>query len=310
MQKLNIKFKIFIFLSIYLSILLTPAFAISAIDQGLKLTENKVRVANSYIYYDAIGHGPNVVLLHGLFGSKKQWGVFATILAENNFHVVVPDLPGYGKSVGFGEDAYAINNQVDLLNRFFNKLQIAKLSIAGNSMGGLIAAEYARKYPGKVTSLAFIGAPLGTKTDKPSKVDELLKNGKNPFIPLNKQEFLEEMDLLFTHPPQFSDEQIAKRIANYQKEYQRDQRIWEKINQASNALSNFSLHIPTLIIWGSNDQVFDVSGANNLHKNIQYSKLIIVKNGSHLLFMEEPQVIANYYLDFLKGIYQRKENGD
>jgi abhydrolase domain-containing protein 6 len=168
-------------------------------------------------------------------------------------------------------------------------------------MGGLIAVKYAKKYPNKISSLAFIGAPLGIKTPKISKTDDILKSGENPFIPLTTQKFHQEMELLFTTPPKLSDEQIQKRIVRYQEEKDKDLRIWSMIEKDSSVLNSpLEIKKPTLIIWGDNDNIYDVSGAEILKNNIKNSELIVIKNGSNLLFIENPILIANNYLNFLK----------
>ncbi|WP_267257108.1 alpha/beta fold hydrolase [Coxiella endosymbiont of Ornithodoros maritimus] len=54
-----------------------------------------------------------------------------------------------------------MNQEVNFLNRFAHRLNMHIFNIAGNSMGGTIAALYAEKYPAQVHSLAFIGALFG-----------------------------------------------------------------------------------------------------------------------------------------------------
>ncbi len=300
MDRIVVKVKNY-FLIVLIIMALVSAHANVKINNLPSVKTSSVSVANHKIFYDSLGEGSNVILLHGLFGSKNQWTVFAEILAQNGYHVIIPDLPGYGKSVGFPEEYYAIAKEVELINEFAMRLNLDKFAIAGNSMGGLIAAKYAQKYPNKVSSLAFIGAPLGIKTPKASKTDNVLRSGENPFIPLTTQQFNQEMQLLFTTPPKLSDEQVQKRVTRYQEERDKDLRIWSMIEKDSNVLNSpFKIEKPTLIVWGDNDNIYDVSGAEVLKNNIKNSELIVIKNGSHLLFIENPISIATNYLNFLK----------
>ena len=75
-------------------------------------------------------------------------------------HVVIPDLPGFGESAKrFGEN-YNVESQVKRLGRFVETLRLERFHLAGNSMGGAIAAVYAAKHPRKVMTLALLD-PMG-----------------------------------------------------------------------------------------------------------------------------------------------------
>lgn len=263
---------------------------------------DKIKIAQHEIVYDWSGEGKPILLLHGVFASKSQWHESLKILAQEGYHVVAPDLPGYGKSLGYPLQDYTLDRQVELLHDMVKKMGLKKIAIAGNSMGGAIAALYAKKYPSEVTTLAFIGAPLGVLSPHPSLTDELLKKGVNPFIPLTKSEFDQEMNLLFTDKPIISDEIIEERLTRYKAEKEKDEKIWAMIQTYKHILNKpTSINTSTLIIWGDNDKVFDVSGASILKKNIKHSQLIIFPKGSHLLFIENPTQSIKLYTQFLKA---------
>lgn len=265
----------------------------------------KILIDHHYIVYNVVGEGKNILLLHGMFGSKEQWQQFMLLLAEKGYHVITPDLPGYGKSQGYPLAAYAPAAQVQLIRKLTQKLDLKETNIAGNSMGGLVAALYAKNYPDQILSLAFLGAPFGVKTPHKSPADVLLQQGINPFIPTTRQEFDQEMRILFTHPPQLEAKKIEKRIAQYKLDREKDSYIWSEVQNYHSVFNkNFSLKCPTLIIWGERDKAIDISGANILKNNIQGSQLITIANGSHLLFMENPKEIAEDYLHFLAQVKQ------
>ncbi|MFT3741520.1 MAG: alpha/beta hydrolase [Gammaproteobacteria bacterium] len=282
------------------ALLLSCLFITSIASAASTLKTKTIEIAGHHIVYDSGGEGEPILLLHGLFGSKNQWHDFANILMNHHYHVVALDLPGYGKSTGYPEQDYDLKNQVALLHQFTIKLHLNHINLAGNSMGGLIAAFYADRYGAELQSLAFIGAPFGSVTSKPSPTDLLLAQGKNPFIPTSAMEFKQEMSLLFTNPPVFSQEEQTKRIHRYQEEYTKDVKIWTMVKQYQQALNQLThINLPTLIIWGNADKVIDVSGAKPLHQKF-LSQLVIFPNGSHLLFMEQPSKAANIYMNFLK----------
>jgi pimeloyl-ACP methyl ester carboxylesterase len=87
---------------------------------------------NPVVHYLESGQGPALVLVHGLDGSSAVWSNDIGILAKT-FQVIVPDLPGYGKS-DRPRDDYLIDYHVAMLKEFIDALNESKVAIAGNSM--------------------------------------------------------------------------------------------------------------------------------------------------------------------------------
>ena len=143
------------------------------------IAKQDIRVDQHNIYYNTAGKGPKILLIHGLFASKEQWSKLMCQLARKHFMVIAPDLPGYGKSLGYHLRDYALENQVRILHSFMQKLQIKKFNIAGNSMGGTIAALYSASYPAQIKSLAFIGSMEGVVGWGP-KLKQAFLSGINP----------------------------------------------------------------------------------------------------------------------------------
>src|SRR5450631_763093 len=158
------------------------------------------KVGNGTIVYNEVGAGPNVLLVHGLFASKEQWNVLACLLADSGYRAIAVDLPGYGKSNGFSLPDYKLDNEVDKLHELTLQLKVERLDIAGNSMGGAIAALYATRYPRQVRSLAFIGSPLGI-IGWNQALRNAIYRGVNPFVPINVTQLDLELRLLFVSPP-------------------------------------------------------------------------------------------------------------
>src|SRR5262249_41860755 len=154
------------------------------------------RIAGGTIAYNVAGRGATILLLHGLYASKEQWSALACQLAERGYRTIAVDLPGYGKSDGYAITDYRLESQVGKLHSLLGRLGVASFHLAGNSMGGAIAALYADRYPREVESLAFIGSPLGI-VDWNRGVREAIYRGVNPFIPVDERELDLEMGLLF-----------------------------------------------------------------------------------------------------------------
>lgn len=113
--------------------------------------------------YDDRGSGPVLVLVHGHPFSRAMWAPQLLSLSRE-LRVVAPDLPGYGDSPPLGEVApmSALSSAVlGLLDR----LEIERATIAGLSMGGLVAMELGLAHPDRVAGLVLAATTAAPLTD-------------------------------------------------------------------------------------------------------------------------------------------------
>ncbi len=258
------------------------------------------QVGNGTLSYSQVGNGRSILLLHGLFASSEQWNTIMCRLSEVGYRAIAPDLPGYGNSNGFTLRDYALENQTILLHELMEKLGIKSFDLAGSSMGGAIAQLYAQRYPKQVRSLAFIGSPLGI-VDWANSFKEAIFQGINPFIPITKEQFALEISLLFFTPPTIPDSVIAEKVNDYITRNQHYQQVWDLINLYDDKLyQGVPTQVPTFIIWGKEDKIYDISGANRLQKCIAGSQAIKLPKAGHLLLMENADEVASKYVGFLQ----------
>ena len=257
-------------------------------------------VGKGSIEYLKAGSGTPIVLLHGLFAQKEQWSEVTCKLSSAGFMVLAPDLPGYGKSIDFPINDYRLENQVHLLHQFAASLGLHKVHIAGSSMGGAIASMYTNEYPNEVRSLAFIGSPLGIGSWGP-RVRGALFQGINPFIPIAIDQFNLEMDLLFYKPPEVPETIKVQLLAEYQKSNRHYQQVWNIVNLYLSQISNSSPpRIPTLILWGRQDDIFSVNDMGALQAKYPVNAHYILPDAGHLLMLEKPEEVSFRYIEFLK----------
>ena len=149
-------------------------------------------------------------------------------------------------------------------------------------------------------SLAFIGSPLGI-VDWANSVKEAIFQGINPFIPITKEQFALEISLLFFTPPTIPDSVIAEKVNDYITRNQHYQQVWDIINLYDDKLyQGVPTQFPTLIIWGKEDKIYDISGANRLQECIAGSQAIQLPKAGHLLLMENAMEVASKYVGFLQ----------
>ena len=114
-------------------------------------------VAGRRINYAELGAGePPILLVHGLGGRWQNW--LETIPRISREHrVVAVDLPGFGLSQ-MPVEPISIAGYAAALERGIDLLELDRPLDAGNSLGGLVAAELALRHPQRVGSLAFVAA--------------------------------------------------------------------------------------------------------------------------------------------------------
>jgi pimeloyl-ACP methyl ester carboxylesterase len=258
------------------------------------------------VHYREAGAGPAVVLLHGLFAQKEQWDALLCELAASGRRALAPDLPGYGESRDFPLAVYPLEFQAERLHTLILELGLERLDLAGNSMGGTIAAEYAARYPDRVRTLAFIGAPLGA-ADWSEGVQSAIRAGINPFIPLDRDQFELEMRLLFAAPPEIPESIVETAVAEYRERQLHYRQVWDIVNLDADLLQirhderphHNPPPPPTLILWGERDGIFAVTAAQPFQAHRPRSRLEILPETGHLPMLEHPAETAAAYRRFL-----------
>ena len=98
---------------------------------------------------------PLLLLVHGFAGDKDNWSMIAPYITRD-YHVIAPDLPGFGENERNPALAYDIAAQTARLKKFADALGLEHPHVAGNSMGGWIALRYAIDYPDALATLTLL----------------------------------------------------------------------------------------------------------------------------------------------------------
>jgi pimeloyl-ACP methyl ester carboxylesterase len=287
-------------------LLLTICLSWSVVSQAqsnpnsCQFINKSVAIDKGIIQYFKVGEGTPVVLLHGLFAQKEQWSDFACQLSKSGFAVYAPDLPGYGQSTGFPIENYQLQKEVESIHQFTKTLGLGRLHLAGNSMGGAIAALYANQYGNEVLTLGFIGAPMGVVAWSP-QVKQAIFGGVNPFIPININQFDQEMSLLFDKPPELTAKMKGDAIAQYISDNRHYQQVWDIVNLDIAILDGPQIfNKPVFIMWGVEDGIFNIAGKPKLEKKYKNPTAYAIPHAAHLIMLEHTQEMADLYLQFLK----------
>lgn len=247
--------------------------------------------------------GPPLVLLHGYGGSYADWLLAARYLTTN-FHVIIPDLPGWGASTRIPGADYGYGAQVERLHAFLGALQVDEMAIAGHSMGGAIAGLYAAKYPKQIAALVLVDS-AGVRFKENAFVREL-KSGKSPFDIDDRAEYAHLEDLLFAKPPA-----VPPRIEDVFIERSKQNRSFrDKVMREITAPDErYALEpklpditAPTLAIWCMGDKIIDPSALDAIRSGLTRSPNIGVTEligCGHMSIVEKPREVARAITHFV-----------
>jgi pimeloyl-ACP methyl ester carboxylesterase len=168
-------------------------------------------------------------------------------------------------------------------------------------MGGFIAAHFALAYPRRTLTLGLIDA-AGIRSPQPSDFDQLLASGRNPFIVHNRQEFDAFYAMTMAKPPLLPGFVLAAIAQQYESRPAELAKIFQDFHGHDLLDDRLAgIGAPTLVIWGSEDRLIQVSTAGAWCVGLPHCQAVIEKGIGHMPMLEDPVETARLYRDFIGG---------
>lgn len=247
------------------------------------------------------GEGPTLVILHGLAAEADHWlGVAGPL--RHDFHVLVPDLPGFGASQPPAGMNFRIGEQAQRLRAWLDQLGIDRCILAGNSMGAWVAASFAASHPERVRAL-WLQDAFGVMSATQSEImTEYLEGGTNPFTVESMKDYANLVDLMFVKRPHVPYALARAGYLNTARLKDELPRMQEEFLRQSVPLDDLAprLTMPVLIEWGEGDRATHPDGARVLHERIPGSTLVTHPEVGHLPMLEAPTLVVQTFQDFAR----------
>lgn len=287
---------------------LSPAALLASVQfterQLAGLDSRQVQVGEFNVhYYEGGPQGAETILMiHGFGADKDNWLRFSRPLTAR-YHVVALDLPGFGDS-SKPEASYDVGTQVERLNAFAKAIGLHKLHLIGNSMGGHIAALYAARHPEEVLSVALLNN-AGVNAPQASELFKRLDRGDaNPLLVRNADDFSNMLDLLFVEKPPLPGSLKQYLAERAMASHDFNQKIFNQLRERYIPLETelAKIQVPTLLLWGDQDQILDVSSIKIMQPLLKQPSVVIMQACGHLPMIERPEETAEHYQTFLDSV--------
>ena len=245
---------------------------------------------------------PLLLLVHGFAGDKDNWSMIAPYLTRD-YHVIAPDLPGFGENERNPDLAYDLQAQTARLKAFADALGLSRPHVGGNSMGGWIALRYAIDYPDALASLILLNNAGVNGANESELQKQAANEDYNPLVLANLED-ADRLVAMVVHKPPHIPSRLKPVLYADGLKYrdQLDTIFWVNATEGRDHPLNDRLgevKVPTLIIWGRHDKLLDVSCVPVLEAGIAGSVSHIFEHVGHVPMIEDPKATAAVIKGFL-----------
>jgi esterase len=252
--------------------------------------------------YQEFGEGRPVIILHGLFGSSRNWQGIARALAENH-RVITPDLRNHGQS--FHEDSMSYIDMADDIITLCDHLNISDAILMGHSMGGKVAMTIALTHPEQFSALVIVDiAPFDYEHSFHKLVDAMLKMDLNKIKSRTEAEKELKKITNDTNTIQFilqnlirNNDKFAWRI-----NLSTISKSLTEISQFPEKLKTKACRMPSLFLGGSESNYVKSKHNASIYQHFPAAEITMIAGSGHWLHAEKPQEFLYEVKNFINFV--------
>jgi pimeloyl-ACP methyl ester carboxylesterase len=253
------------------------------------------------IFYEILGSGPPVVLLHPFPANHELWKPAAQALVSH-YRVILPDLRGHGDS-GIGEGPATMQKHAADIARVLDHEEVTRAAFVGVSIGGYVLFEFWRKYRARMEALVLCNtkAQSDTSEARASRLQaaaEVMERGTEPFFEsmlpklLGKTTYNTRPDLVggaLRMMRKMSPEDVAV--------------VQRGMAERPDSVETLkTMNVPTLIVTGDEDIHTGAAEAELMRQHISGSQMKIVARAGHYSHWEQPEEVGKLVRQFLDAV--------
>uniref|UniRef100_UPI004047F143 alpha/beta fold hydrolase n=2 Tax=Algoriphagus sp. TaxID=1872435 RepID=UPI004047F143 len=313
---------IFVLLVVILAFAYRSDLSSESVNEKYLTSESRFIAVNGLrVHVRILGEGEPVFLLHGSFASLHTWDAWQQAMSPY-YQTISLDFPGHGLTGPDSLKRYGIKDYSKLVQALAEDLELTQYHVAGNSMGGAVAMQLASDYPKNILSLNLIdaaGAPAVNPVLTDSSAQKKANSGGGWIFQVARHPIFSK--LLLSCTPKFLFEMNMKQVygddtkvteevtMRYYELMLREgnrQATLDRLSQPRTSDIHYErLTMPTLILWGAEDQWIPLAQGKRLQEAIPGANLVILDGVGHVPMEESPTETVSEYLSFL-GVEVRK----
>lgn len=254
------------------------------------------------LYYESLGDGEPLVLIPGF--ASGIWSWFWQKELAKDFRIITFDPRGIGRSRFNAADDLSLDTFVDDVLALLDGLKIEKANILGASFGGFVAQEFALRFPNRVQKLILACTSAGGKNHVSPDIEILRSFTRDPQRPLGEQ-IRRFFRPAFTEKFNTDHAETVEKVCVLREENDvSDQTYLAQLNTAFSFDAEArigEIKSKTLVITSDHDNLVPMQNSANLAAKIPNAELKVIKNGSHMIFVENAAEFNKIVLKFIRG---------
>jgi 3-oxoadipate enol-lactonase len=255
-------------------------------------------VDNVRLHYEHEGQGTDLILIHGLGMSLRDWDAHTPELTRY-YRLLRFDVRGFGESEK-PTGPYSPQLFARDLAGLARSCQVTRAHVAGISMGGVIAQRLALDFPDLVRSLILISTSSEVNAKGQAAWEELAvgveQRGFSTVASFSERLFA--ASFAAAHRKMVED-RIKHTAANTPHAWAAAARAVSAFNWTADLAG---VQVPTLILQGLEDGLTPPGGAVKMNRALPHSRLLFLPDCGHFVPDEKPEIFTNAVLAFLAGI--------
>lgn len=245
-----------------------------------------IKINNQSIYYQTIGRGKNLIMLHGWGTDVSTFWPIVDFL-KDNFTLWLIDLPGFGKS-DLPKKILTISDYAKIIAKFIKENKISKPCIFGHSYGGKISIKLAVMFPNLIYKLILEGSS-GIRPDK-----TLIQALAYPFAKAGH--FL--LPDIF-HIRSKARERLYRQLQSDYADAGAMRDIFVETVKEDLTKDLPKIKQETLLIWGEDDNAVPLKYGKKMYGLIKNSRIVVLEGAKHFPHVTNPERVAGYVKDFI-----------
>jgi len=245
-----------------------------------------ININNHEIYFQKLGQGKNLIMLHGWKQDVSTFHNVAEIL-KKHFTLWLIDLPGFGRSEN-PKNSFTVSDYSDTIASFIKQNKIQKPHLLGHSVGGSISIKLAADN-GELIDKLVLESSSGIRPKKTLTrfIIFLLAKIFHYLVPniLRLKDKIRRKLYWKLESDYLNAGNLRGTLINL---------LNEDLTASLSKIKN-----QTFLVWGENDDQVKTKYAGQMYRAVPYSKLEILENTGHFPHTENPKKFLYYVIDFL-----------